>query len=106
VSIAEAITREAVHRANCSRSAEHLRAALCWGSAVPYAPSGAHHTISDAGPIGGGSSPRPGEVSLAHHGVLLMDELPEFRRNVPEVLHQPLEVAEVTQHRSSEAQNS
>ena len=59
-----------------------------------------HHTISDVALVGGGSNPQPGEISLAHNGVLFLDELPEFRRQVLEVLRQPMEERRVTVSRA------
>jgi magnesium chelatase family protein len=82
--LAEAIETTRIHRVDGLTGDR-----TAWVTTRPFrAP---HHTISEAGLIGGGHVPMPGEVSCAHHGVLFLDEWPEFRRHVLEVLRQPLE---------------
>jgi magnesium chelatase family protein len=84
MTLAEALDTTRIHRV-AGRTGERAAFVTTRPCRAP------HHTISDIGLIGGGQIPMPGEVSLAHHGVLFLDELPECRRHVLEVLRQPLE---------------
>lgn len=89
---------EAIEATTIHSVAGQLRSGVGLLSERPFrAP---HHTISDVALVGGGSTPRPGEVSLAHHGVLFLDEMPEFDRRVLEALRQPIEEGRITVSRA------
>jgi magnesium chelatase family protein len=94
ITLAEALETTRMHRV-----AGRTNARTAVVTTRPFRAS--HHTISDVGLIGGGHIPMPGEMSLAHHGILFLDELPEFRRHVLEVLRQPLDSGMVTIARAS-----
>ena len=85
--------QEAIEATQIHSVAEHLKPGQ---GLLKYRPfRHPHHSLSDAGLLGGGIHPRPGEISLAHHGVLFPDELPEFRRSALEALRQPIEEGEI-----------
>jgi magnesium chelatase family protein len=88
----EALSSAAIQSLNGQYKSEN------WGRRPFRAP---HHTASGVALVGGGSTPRPGEISLAHHGVLFLDELPEFDRKVLEVLREPLESGHITISRAA-----
>jgi len=85
---------EALETTKIHSVAGKISAATALMTARPY--RSPHHSISDAALVGGGNNPQPGEISLAHNGVLFLDELPEFKRSVLEVMRQPLEDRKVT----------